>query len=520
MKCLIVDDEYSARQSLVIMGRYQELGIDTILEAEDGDEAMRIVEEEKPEIIITDMKMGKMDGDAFLQSLPKSHYHPQVLVISGFSDYKYMHSALYAGAIDYILKPIGIDRFNKCLEQAVSRYIERNKVTISDDQIRSLLTRMEIHNAAEDELESYPLVLDFVEKADTYRVFLLRIQAFDDVCSERFNSMPDLLFYALQCQLEEDMPPDASVLLLRLIEESNDLVGIISFGSDSPKRDPVKLFQTLLQRLMDKQAVLGVIGLSEDGRGLPHISTAYRQARTALRQTHLTHQPLVCTRNTMIPPAQPAPGVDEQQFSTLLHAGRIDEIMSCISTALDDMVANKAYTLHHLEYFTLDLVQWFNTMSKNKNADQSAPTNADIKSLLKTIRQYFANPTRVAQELRAGFEPLANRLAGKLGNMLIQEMCEYIDRSYTKHIQLKTLSERFYISREYASRVFKKELNTTFVNYLTDVRLKNVCKLLLTTQISVSSIAYESGFRDVGYMIRVFKKAYGLTPREYREGKH
>ena len=115
--------------------------------------------------------------------------------------------------------------------------------------------------------------------------------------------------------------------------------------------------------------------------------------------------------------------------------------------------------------------------------------------------------------------PYCEMLGSTHTNSLIRQMCDYIDSHYAEKLNLNTLSEKFYISREYASRIFKKEIDTTFINYLTDVRLKHACHLLVHTDLSVATIADRTGFRESGYLIRVFRKMYGLTPKEYRENK-
>ena len=158
------------------------------------------------------MKMGEMDGVGFLKGLISLNYQPQIVVISGYSDYCYMHSALHAEVLDYVLKPIGIERFNECLEQAVMRYRTRHK-ELFDLGNRELLRRLDIHNAAESELGSYPMVHEFIEKTRVYRIFLLDIHDFTRICVERYNGIPDLLFYSAQTEIEDILGSDEPVLL-------------------------------------------------------------------------------------------------------------------------------------------------------------------------------------------------------------------------------------------------------------------------------------------------------------------
>ena len=518
MKCLIVDDEFSARQSLVMMGRYKELGITCILEAENGRQALEIAGAERPEIVITDMKMGEMDGVGLLKGLTSLNYQPQIVVISGYSDYSYMHSALHAEALDYVLKPIGIERFNECLEQAIARYRTRNKHT-EDLRNQELLKRLDIHNAAENELGSYPMVHEFIEKCHTYRIFLLSIHDFARICVERFNGIPDLLFYSVQTEVEEILSSEKPVLLLRLIGESSEVVGLIGCGESDSKKWCVEKLNHMLRELDRRLSLPSNIGLSDPESGLANVSSAFRQARKALLRGNMNDDLRIFTISDTAQAEPVRIGVNDQQLSVLFRTGQLDEIMLYINSLIAELVKRCAYNLRNLELVFLDLLNLLNTLLRSQNLPIIASCDSEAKRVLRDIWQHATRPELVENDIRNYLESYIDQISAQSSNTLLADMCFYIDQHYPERISLSTLSERFYISREYVSRIFKKGLHTTFVNYLTEVRLRHVCRLLLTCNHSVSQIADETGFKEAGYMIRVFKKTYGVTPKDYRAGK-
>jgi YesN/AraC family two-component response regulator len=93
---------------------------------------------------------------------------------------------------------------------------------------------------------------------------------------------------------------------------------------------------------------------------------------------------------------------------------------------------------------------------------------------------------------------------------------QYIQANYNKDIAINDLAERFAISPNYFSTVFKRETGQTTVNYIKELRLKKACEYLVNSNKSIVEISKEVGYEDSQYFFRVFKKTTGLTPLEYR----
>lgn len=124
MKAIIIDDEQHVREGLQLLANWNEFGIETVLEAGDGDEAISLIKHHQPEIIFTDMQMPKRDGISLLKWLAESELAAITIVVSGHDDYKYMRNAITYKSFDYILKPIDPELLNETLGRAVNRWKE------------------------------------------------------------------------------------------------------------------------------------------------------------------------------------------------------------------------------------------------------------------------------------------------------------------------------------------------------------------------------------------------------------
>ncbi|MBQ7839212.1 MAG: response regulator [Lachnospiraceae bacterium] len=114
---LIADDEKLIRETLVHYIKWQEIGIDTVYEAADGVEAMTLIQEKKPDIIITDIKMPHMDGIKLAQIIRKDFPSMRLVFLSGHTDKEFLKAAIHLKADGYIEKPLNLKEITEMLRE-------------------------------------------------------------------------------------------------------------------------------------------------------------------------------------------------------------------------------------------------------------------------------------------------------------------------------------------------------------------------------------------------------------------
>ena len=95
-------------------------------------------------------------------------------------------------------------------------------------------------------------------------------------------------------------------------------------------------------------------------------------------------------------------------------------------------------------------------------------------------------------------------------------MITYIQQNYTREISLKEFGAQFHLSEKYISRYFKEHFHITLSQYVNHLRLEHARQLLEESAASVTEVAMCSGYQNVSYFIRSFKKMYGVSPLKYR----
>jgi len=129
IKLLIIDDEIWTRNTLKAFGHWDEYGIVIIGEASDGIEGIRLIKENCPQIVISDMNMPGMNGIELLKILKEEYPHIKLIVVSGYDDFEFTKQAIKSKAVDYILKPIDAEELNvaiaKCVAEINDSYISK-----------------------------------------------------------------------------------------------------------------------------------------------------------------------------------------------------------------------------------------------------------------------------------------------------------------------------------------------------------------------------------------------------------
>ena len=118
---LVADDERWIRERIISSIDWARIGVSVAGEAADGEEALTLSKQLKPDIILTDIRMPGINGLEFIKSLREEKSNARIIIISGFNDFHYAQKAIKLGVVDYILKPVEnnelINIVKKCIRQ-------------------------------------------------------------------------------------------------------------------------------------------------------------------------------------------------------------------------------------------------------------------------------------------------------------------------------------------------------------------------------------------------------------------
>lgn len=102
---------------------------------------------------------------------------------------------------------------------------------------------------------------------------------------------------------------------------------------------------------------------------------------------------------------------------------------------------------------------------------------------------------------------------------LVEQVIEYLEHHYTEELNLNDIANEFFIAPNYLYKKFKEKKDMTVMQYLENIRMNKAVELLKNTNISVTMVAGMTGYNDSNYFSRIFKKNYGISPREFRNNR-
>lgn len=520
MKILIVDDEIQIRTGLEIGVPWDSLGISQVFIAENGIEALTICEKEKPQIVITDIRMPEISGLELGKKIKELYKPVEVIILSGYSEFEYAKKALELGAFDYLLKPIRIKELMECVQKTKEKiekfYLEmKQQSTVSElvgtYEILKLLKKNEVLEKKEIEVfQNY----SFIEFKDEVRV---------GICD--YDQIKEKLDYGTQKLLDgkvDELLEKCKSSKIRL--KSGKYAFIINVISDFDVERKSIIFQDELKKLNEilEKEIDNTISMAISKKGKPEeIPQLFAEAEKLIKKR------MYIGKKAFIETDQ-----DEQEVKIKLNP-------------LDVMKVKKR--IEHLDYEHIHL--YFKEVFLNLK-DQKIDSEDFVRSICEQLKsilfcsmleegidiegicennQEFLNdiPKYLTIDeyehwIDTFYEMIIqglSALSGKQHSRAILKAVDYISQNYSKNINLEMTAEYVNKSKNYFSYLFKKELGVSFVEYLNIVRIGEAKKILDTTDDKTYEIAEKVGFSDYKYFSSVFKKIVGVSPSKYKKGE-
>lgn len=528
---LIVDDEELIRQGLIARIEYLGIDVDEIFEAENGTEALEMVDLHPIDIIITDIKMPDMNGIDMIQEIQKRKNGIQFVVLSGYAEFSYAETAIRLGVKAYLLKPLSNDElkntFQRLYEEmennAKMRYIERQQKKLDKEKQEYLLEKEinAIFAGATDEVLSTDILEHAMNrrKTDTLHnkcVYLAIVHVdkesykdngFHKVDHELIRFSVKNVFYEVDSLCEK--------IIVNSLSDYNKLYGIFIMDDEKRLRNEIeKIFLKMRSVLEKKMEIFLTFGVSRCAQDIRNYSV--KEAQSALKQR-------IIYGNSNLYFYEDIRIMEKQHFSTsqmhLLEQYMEKEELHKVKDLLYDIFSEKKIREYGTPYIRIMWVRILNIILHlygRKSGQWSGIEKALMNFNLPDQMQSIPEIRQKVIEIVMNCFKMEN-MAEIDGRTRIQMAVQYIKEHYSENLTVNDLAEVFDMSPNYFSSIFKKEMNQSPVNFITGIRMRKAQEMLLSSNLSVADIAQKTGYEDGQYFFRVFKKHTGMTPLQYRE---
>lgn len=517
----IVDDEMLVREGLRSKIDWEHSAFTFAGEAGDGEIALSMIQDIKPDILITDIRMPFMDGLELAKNVKKLQPWIRIIILSGHDEFDYAKQAISIGVEEYLLKPFTLEDVTGSLNK-VAASLDKQKQEFSD--ISRLKSELESSNVLAREKMLSDLVLGVLDSSTAIH------RASD------FNI--NLISHYYIVTVSEIHPKDNDVNLLIAAKSyimsfaggRNDIIGFfispntfvsIIKGNEMElcEEDAFAIADSLKHEVSKADGTTLVTAIGSVVEHTANIKNSFREASEILKQTNFVDKNKVISANdiakkedSQIVLQENDPLVDRLNYA---DESEIDQIITEYIALLGE---NTEHFSIIASYLLVDVI-----MAVSKVIED---LGGDVKSVMPEILSHsfvdnaVQNQDVFIAEIKRVLSMLIkfrdSRVQGRYADIILRAK-KYIETNYANpDICLRMTAEAVNFSPNHFSTIFSQDCGVTFIEYLTSIRVGQAKKLLKNSDMKSADIAYEVGFNDPHYFSFIFKKVTGMSPREWR----
>lgn len=519
-KLLVADDEYWTREKIRNMLDWEAYQIIFMDPAQDGEEVLRIVGENRPDILITDINMPFVNGVELVRRVKKAYPGIVVFVISGYDDFEYVKQTLMDGAINYLLKPVTridlIGALSRALE-IISENEENEKQIV---KTASLIQDRELSLLVEKESSVIP-AMNFLQESGSMvgsSMMLVKIHELQELMSQ-YDYDLNYLSYSVKKLIKQAVGIE-KLLLFNYMNRSNEFLIVTEAEPSVQRHMTIKI----LKVLQDLTASPVTIAVSEPSYSIESLHNAYVQSVSVLmaRPFKKENAVLFSQQESSITSRSVPNHMTQElewQLRGLLKSGSKNASLDFLRNSVGIAACEeRGWTYIEVKQTVKKISTVFSDAVSQRGSAQSLRELDEMEQMM----------DKVLEKLDSGLvlelleEMLLLVLAEKDGEAsgtirdMVSEAAQYIDRNYYEELTLVSLAAKYGVESSYFSRVFKQETGKNLMLYITDKRIEKAKEIMHQSQTSMAEIAFMVGYDDYTYFSKVFKKVTGMSPREYR----
>lgn len=463
---IIADDEPWAVFRIRQLLEKAEMGFEVVGTANDGISALALVKQEKPALLLSDIRMPGLDGLALVRQVKEVSPETITIIVTGFSDFSYAVDALRQGVFDFLVKPIDEEKLGDTLRRVKQRLEEQ--ATPSAYDLFFTLFNGESSLTLRQAFEALGIA---------------EIQPFGLVATCSLLQLPDMPLVTI-----------GSGAFPAVSFRTGRRKLSIMLQADAAAHSPLDLLKSLSLPRYNHIGISQITSMNTDF-ALPLLQSEIAMETAALRQLqaypYSPRQPEIVAET-------------HKRFEAALQNKSQQELL-CIIEALYQSAQKLQMD---------DLLDIVNDMTEQLSQQRYGDYDA-----LELRRLYQLGTSHLLESLLSPLERAIRQHEARapVAPSQFQRILQYIDEGYTHNLMLSDLSKHFYLTTNYLSILIKRETGMTFSELLIQKRIERAKQLLLETDYPIQDIMEQVGYRDYSSFIKLFQKHTACTPYAFRK---
>lgn len=526
MKLLVCDDDISTIDVIQSQLNCQELGIESILRAYNGEAAKEIIKRERPELILCDIGMPICDGIEVLKFIYDNNFYAEFAFLTCYEEFEYARKAVLYGATDYLTKPVDFDELNETLHRMIAAVKEHRHTfenledpAIADARINNILRQ--IHDGFYG--TNRKRINQVIQKN--------HVTAFNADTSYRLIYIAGDITEAIKDGWEREM---LAYSFSRLSEEAiTDYVGSVStvvnvgekyiytttfVRADKLSENECAQRARQFSRLCSLNLSITPVCLIGDENPLFKTADCIAILRTQMKKILLQAGSIYFLRDVQNITESGISIIDEIQILRLIKQQDKPAYLDLVASVLDKIVYSHKDNSSMMTMLHQELLQVFYGCLR----DNGLPIRTLFQS--EQLRTLDQNAERSVSDMMNFASTLYDVTITELTRAsedtdMIGAVKRYILEHYREDIDRNDVAAVAYITPNYLSKRFRSEMGMSLREYINQLRIEDAKRLLLSTNATISEVASEVGYDNISYFSTVFRKMCGMSPIEWCGGR-
>ncbi|MBY0754711.1 response regulator transcription factor [Clostridium sardiniense] len=503
-KVMLVDDEKLITQGLLNLIEWENLNLEVVNTAQNGEEALEKFKENPVNIVVTDINMPKMSGLDLIKEIKAIDEGVNFIILSGYDEFSYAKKAIAYGVESYILKPINEEELEESLISIVKsiKLAKKNKNNILDKNrkliefINGKINKEEIYKIKED------INLDFNEKYYTVATITISKRNEDG----KYINIDEIIEENTLGNYEIIHKFDGQTILVN------------SWNEGCSREEIIEYYNRIKDKLINTLNVDVFIAIGDTVDSIDKLKNSYRVA-CRLKKYMLTEGTNMCLYKEKVS------DIEEYRMNFSSEIDKLNKLIiekniNKTKDYLTEIFDNSKLTPRNIYDLSVKIIILIDNISDEFKLDKKYVRD----SLSSTIVELCNESTRdsVKTFIISEVEEVINAMCSNTikYSPIVQQIINNINDRYYEELSLKTLAQQYNINSSYLGRIFSKEVGMSFSEYLNKTKNIKAKDLILETNMKINDIAKAIGYTDTSYFYRKFKKYYGVCPSTLREMKN
>lgn len=532
-RILLVDDEEEVRKSMIKKIDWKNAGFEVAGDAENGEEAMEIIEASEPDVVLTDIRMPYMDGLSLAERIRQHYPSTKVVIFSGYDDFEYAQKAIKLNVTEYILKPVNVEELTSILKRiktSLDKEIEekRNLSRLRESYKKSLpIIREQFFNdlvhkslpieMIESKLKEYDIPIWGARKWMIGAVDVEKGEIRENTIS--LHREQELIPISVMQVVKEKLENYCRFALFRSSSEA-DMVIIAALDEDNSATGLIDLFGDICKETKRILEVSVTIGIGHSITGLLEAGRGYQSAIDALGYKAIAGKGSTIYINDMEPVGSGKLEFDSVAEADLISAikfGPLEKLQWAVKRITEKLESARVHYRQQQVYMfgvlnsVIQMIQQYDLALNEILGGE--PAYMEIFDKLQKKEEFGQWLLKIAVKMNQAI----NQERDMTTRQVIQEAKQYIQDHYQDpDLSVEMICRHLHMSPAYFSTMFKKETGQAYIAYLTDIRLGKAVELLNKTDDKTYVIASKVGYQEQNYFSYVFKKKFGVSPTKFR----